>query len=300
MAGQKIENIFDHAFNSETVCARLLQKNGIDADAITIRRQGTFRKSYRQDIESFEVEEYKNRYKFDITINRNGIYDLLPEGLFHQTLGSARVKNTQDAVEEHKRYKEEEKAARNFFAPLEQMLFRYKVYSEVAENKALFDFQNGKLNPSFYDFWGIGQDILKEEANRLLVLMPYLNFTKGNTSATTAALGYILQKEVHLERQERPDSFGLPGPKTDDYRLGINTVLGDQVNDLLQFWVFRIKHINKEDLENYVPGRPTGKLLQKFVEIFIPLEVEVNFEFETDEINEEEGAENILGYASYL
>lgn len=299
MTYQKKENNVAPSFISEAVCAALLQT--VSFENIKTHFIGNFKKSYSNDIEKFEWEDYNGGYNFDIYINRNGIYDLLPEGLFHQTLGNARVQNVPDAVKEHKRYREEERAARSFFAPIEQMLFRYRVYAEAAETEALFDIQNGKLNSSFYHFWDIDQNLPEQQSKRMLQLMPYSYFIKGDVNATASALSFILGKPVAINQPLQPGADSLALPKSMiDCRLGIDTVLGEQTKELLPYWIFTISDIGKKELAEYIQGAAKGKLLQRFGEIFIPLEIDYRYEMNTLANSTGEESEEILGYASYI
>lgn len=293
------ENFVTPSFISEAVCAGLLQK--VNIEDIQTNQLGSFKKSYSNDIEKIEASDYANKTTFNIFINRNGIYDLLPEGLFHQTLGSGKTRSVKDAVSEHKRFKQEEKNARKFFAPVEQTLFRYRIYTELAENEALFDIQNGKLNRTFYSFWGIDQKLPRAEANRMLQMMPYCNFIKGNIEATIIALKFILNKEVTVSSDNRSNTVSLASPKAvKETRLGIDTVLGAEVKDVLQYWVFNINNLSSKELAGYVENGSINKLLKRFIEIFIPLEIDAEFEFSRNKEVEEDVAADILGYGSYL
>jgi len=286
-------------FTSEAVCAELLPN--VSIENIKTHQIGSFKKSYRNDIERIETEEYSTKTNFNIFINRNSIYDLLPEGLFHQTLGSKRVTSVGDAVIEHKRFKQEEKDARKFFAPIEQMLFRFRIYTELAETEALFDIQNGKLNNTFFKFWNIDQNLPAPEANRMLQLMPYCNFIKGNPDTTNIALSYILNKEVTISTVGRLNRTSLAQPRAvQDTRLGIDTVLGSDVEEVLLYWIFTIGNLAKKDIADYAVSNKMSKLLSRFTEIFIPLEIDVEFELSGQPQGAEEMGEDILGYASHL
>lgn len=299
MKDHRKESFVIPPFTSEAVCARLLQK--VNIENIKTSHIGSFKKSFSSDIEKIETKEYRNNTEFNIFINRNGIYDLLPEGLFHQTLGSKKVKTVGDAVTEHKRFKQEEKEARKFFAPVEQMLFRYRIATEQAETEALFDLLNGKLNRSFFRFWGLAQTLPEAETNRMLQVMPYCYFIKGDYNATTFALSYILNKEVTISVENRSNNPSLSKPKAmKETRLGINTVLGSVVKDVLQCWIFTINNLAKNDLEKYLETGKISKLLNRFTEIFIPLEIDVEYEVSRKKPVEEEVHEDILGYGSYL
>ncbi|MCH5720992.1 hypothetical protein [Niabella hibiscisoli] len=115
-------SVFKTAFLAEAVFASL-EEAGHGASDIKAFNKGGFKKGFSNDVEQVLIEESGNRVSFEMALNRDGIYDLLPEGLFHQSKGNTRVNSVQDAVEEHKQFKEEEKLARKFFTPLEQLLF---------------------------------------------------------------------------------------------------------------------------------------------------------------------------------
>lgn len=295
-------NIMLPPFKSEVVCAGFLEQ-GVAMENIKVTAQGAFAKSYRNDIEKIVIDDHVDDSKtvFEVFLNRDGIYDKLPEGFFHQTKGSKKVRTVQDAVTEHKQFKTEEKQARKFFAPIEKMLFQYRLHTELAEREALYDIQNGKLNKTFYEFWNLGEGLPEPEANRLLQMMPYNNFIKGNTHATTTALGFILHREVAFKTKLRSENGHLPNaPKMDACRLGMDTVLGTSHSEWLPVWEFTISGVSQGQLHQFVQEAPIGRLLQKFTEVFLPLEVEVDYQFDALLPTEHETTQTILGYGSRL
>lgn len=294
--GQKDSHIVYTPFRCEAVCASFLEA-GISIEQIKTNPKGTFRKSYGDDIEKISVEDNKDQYNIDIELNRDSIYDKLPEGLFHQTKGGRYVKTVKDAVDEHKKFREEERYARSFFAPIEQMIFRYRIYTEQAEREALFDLQNGKLNSGFYRFWGLEDDLPQPEVGKLLYLMPYGFFIRGNEEATIAALNYILNKEVQLEKSVQPDCFSLNDfVSMPSCRLGMDTVLGHSTSEIIPVWTFKIGKVRADEIIDFVEGAPYGKLLKRFSEVFVPVEIDVVFDFIAVENGENEFFNSVLGY----
>ncbi|MCH5597551.1 hypothetical protein [Niabella ginsengisoli] len=186
------------SYTAEAIFASLVEAGHATSNLKTYNKGG-FKKGYSNDVDSVIIEEYDNNLTFEITLNRDSIYDRLPEGLFHQTKGSSKINSVTEAIEEHKQFKEEEKQARKFFAPLEQLLFQYKAAAETAERDTLYDIQNGKLNSSFYKFWNISTDLPETNAGRLLQLMPYCDSIKGNMAATELALSNVLNRKIILK-----------------------------------------------------------------------------------------------------
>ncbi len=201
------------------------------------------------------------------------------------------------AVAEHRRFKDEERQARRFFGPLEQMLFRYRIYTEQGERQALYNLGRGRAHSSLYAFWNLTASLPEPEGSKLIRLMPYANFIKGNCRETAEALSFLLDREVILKQEV---VFGVEDAPSEismgQTRLGLNTVLGKGPGDLYPKWIFLIKDVGQKELPAYVSGRPMDDLLKKFAEIFIPLEVDVDFEFETMPVSQGEAYESILGY----
>ncbi|MFT4092329.1 MAG: hypothetical protein QM640_01725 [Niabella sp.] len=286
-------------FNAEAVYVSLLE-SGHPANNIKTWYRGGFKKSYNSDVDNIEVLEYEDNCTFELTLNRDGIYDKLPEGLFHQTKGNNRISSVQDAVDEHKQYKEEEKQARKFFAPLEQMLFSYWAATEETERQALYDIKNGRLNQSFYDFWNLSTALPATQTSRLLQLMPYLGFIKSDRQATAAALGYILNKEVSIQAGENFITEKITPKKLKDLRLGMDAVVGTTSQEQVPFWKCTVNNILDDELIQYEESAPIGKLLQRFTEIFVPIDTDILFEFVPVHNTQNETYENILGIGCYL
>lgn len=287
------------AFLAEAVFASL-REAGHAAANINVLCRGGFRKGFSNDIEQVIIEDQGNRIDFEITLNRDGIYDLLPEGLFHQSRGSSRVSSVQDAVDEHKQFKEEEKLARKFFNPVEQLLFRYRAEAETAERTALYDIQNGKLNESFYQFWNIDIDLPEAPASRLLQLMPHADTIKLNMEATASALSHVLQKQVVFTKSLLPGNSVLQQRNLSEQYLGIDATMGNSVEEWLTNWTCVILDIPDHELALYAAGGSLKKITDRFVEIFIPVEVDVLFDFRRADSLQDNAYENILGVGAYL
>jgi len=282
-------------FLAEAVCACLIEQ-GVLAEDMSITIKGAFKKSYSNDVAALHIDDERRRINASLIINRNGMYDLLPEGLFHQTRGMMAVRSVQDAVQEHRKYREEERYARKFFAPLEEMVFRYRIEAERSERSALANVKNEQLTESLFEFWNIEKNLPKKEALRMLKLMPYVNTIKGSAEAITEGLKFILDKDVYIEETQKRNTGPVHAPAAqslDNMRLGTNSVIGSNSDEYMYGWTIRIA-LPADDVEAYVDDAPLDRLLTRFAEIFIPIDRDVWFEFDTmDKVNEHE---YILGY----
>src|SRR5215217_9429202 len=109
------------AENQSDLCAEFVAgswlEEGIAQDKILFRPLGSFKRRSHADVESVGEAELGNFEGKVIASNRNGIYDHLPEQLFH--LPSAGSINTlKKKVDEIRLQREKEQKSRLFFLPL--------------------------------------------------------------------------------------------------------------------------------------------------------------------------------------
>ncbi len=288
------------SLRAEAFCAALLD-NGAFFEDFVIQYAGAFRRTFRNDINSIKLTGDE---RLELELNRDGIYDKLPEGLFHQSLGSGRTSSLQDMVGEHRRYKEEERSARKFFQPLEQEMFRYGVIAEQEERSILFSMLSGQASPAFFSFWNIDADLPEEPAKMLIRLMPLQQRIKGDKELTAKALSLLLNKPVQVketlvqEQQAAQAQAFLPGQ---DCLLGVNTIMGHRFAEPGLRWEFTISEVDRHEMPAFTEDQPFDRLLRRFTEIFIPIDTEEVFHFRLAEITgENEPADYIMGYGFYL
>lgn len=285
------------SLRAEAFCAALLD-NGVFFDDITVEHTGAFRRNYRNDIN--DVDDLHNG--INLQLNRDGLYDKLPEGLFHQSLGSGRTSELQDMVAEHRRYRDEEKAARRFFQPVEQEIFRYAVMAESEERSLLFSTLNGEVSPAFFSFWDIAEDLPREAAEMMIRLMPLQRRIKGRPDVTAHALALLLDRPVQIRvscpsGQTAETAAFRPGR---DCLLGIDTITGNRFAESAVCWTALIEDVSSAELIQFTPEGSFGRFLTRFAEIFIPLDVEWKTELIRKEIVSEEEQTYIMGYGFYI
>lgn len=280
---------------AEVICAELIQR-GWTFDRIRYVPQSAFKKSFRSDIDKItDADEH-----VEIAVNRDGIYDRLPEGLFHQTRGNV-GSNVAEMVAEHKRYKEEEKAARRFFSPFEQEFFRYSLMVEQEERRITGSLFDEKMIRLFRDFWELGDDLPVKPVAVFIRTLPWLSTIKGERDLTAQTLAAMLEMKVSAEEiittaAMRSQSNFLLG----ESMLGTNTMAGDHVALPLVIWKFTISDIPQHDIALFTEGKPYDLFLKKFEDYFIPVDVDAVFEYETLPITNEDEHEAVLGYSLTL
>ncbi len=290
-----------HLLRAEAFVAELID-NGYTFDKFVIEYAGSFKKSYSNDIESVETvrQDRLTGDTVEIVLNRDGMYDRLPEGLFHQTRGNQRVSGVTAMVEEHRRFKEEEKNARKFFQPLEQEIFRAAVAIELEERNLLRGISGSKTEEIFFTFWDIDRNLPSEAARTLVRIMPWAGLIKGDLHLTAKTLSLVLNKEVSAERVliaadwQQKESLGLG-----EELLGVSMMSGNGIEEMVSYWVFSIQGIPAGEILQYLGDNPYARLLKRFEELLIPVEADIRFDFGIEE-NEKQPAELVLGYSLIL
>ena len=253
---------------AEAFCAEIMA-NGLPFNAIRLICNSNFKKSFRNEIDSvhFDFNEETNAEEMEMVINRDGIYDRLPEGVFHQSKGNSKTSTTALMTEEHRRFKDEEKLARKFFQPFEQEFFRYSTMVEQEELNLAFGILNGDLKNELSDFWDIPQGLPPEPVKKLIQIMPWAKMIKGQIEQTAKALELILDKPVRYEELEIFDQTAPVLLKnTRLFELGIDTVIGNFFWEPSVTWKFYIENVTKKEIAAYRPNGPFGKLLKHFEE----------------------------------
>jgi hypothetical protein len=172
MKDESIKNIFEELTSiyqdvkAEILITEIQEKTNLLEDNFLINNKSTFSRSFRRDIIS--VKNDTDRDWLTLNLSRNGLYDHLPEGLFHSKKSS---KITSYAAF-RKRQKKEEQDARLFFSPLENEFFYQKLKIEKNERELLYNFSNLK-DDFLLDFWNLECDMPKEFALKLIKILPY-------------------------------------------------------------------------------------------------------------------------------
>ena len=283
---------------AEALCASLLER-GRSFDDLILHHLGTFRRSYRNDVEALS-QDGDNPDKLHIEINRDGLYDRLPEGLFHQPRRSNGEGAVEQMIGEYRRFRDEEKSARKFFQPLEQEIFRYAVAVEQAERSGLWGLQGGTTDALFSKLWDLPEGLPPESIPVLVSIMPWAWYIKGNRELTGRALSLILDKPVVVtERIDYEQSGADVLLQLGGAELGVDTVTGSSFEEASLCWVFTIAEVPAPEVSSFISGEGYGKLIRHFVNTFIPLEIDADFMYDIAQTVTDD-AEMVLGFSFML
>ncbi|MER3498860.1 MAG: hypothetical protein C4308_09630 [Chitinophagaceae bacterium] len=279
----------------------------VHADEIEVAANSVFYRNVHFDIEKVEETEYpttrKKRLKF--VLNRDGLYDLLPEDLFHQPADPQSLSTKEKVIQEMNLQKQRELAARKFFLPYEQEFFRLRIRLEQEERKFMFA-NSGQVDTDVMArLWNFPGFLTLEQKTKLGLLMPVMHRIVGNKELCSFLATDITGDEVNISESYQSRSGFSDDPKLKEAALGIDLILGGQYQSMEPCNTWRIDVKDISQLTEYLPGGKKAQLHLYLSNLMIPLENEVNFELDVKEskkqfsMGEEAGA-SMLGYETFI
>lgn len=281
----ELENILEELISvyenvkAEVVVSELQKNSNITNDDIVIKNKSTFRRSHRRDI--LDIGNIEDGL-LNLNLSRNGLYDQLPEGLFHS---KDTTKGKISFQQLRKTYKKEEKEARHFFSPLENEFFNQKLNVENKEQDLLNDFLN--LDDNFLiNFWKVDQSIPKKYLLKLLKLLPYTYKIAGDLELTTLCLENIINKKVNIKKTYNPNTINYRNLIEDNNYLGINFTLTNDYDTISQpVYNVEIGPIQEDSIEDYIKKDGIIKFINVFYDYFFPLEVDIKTTFNVNHVD---------------
>src|SRR4249919_3210818 len=167
---------YDLDFKAEVMAAEMVE-HGLSADRILILLTGATKRSFRTDVTSVEDEfsEYDHKGYTLVKTSREGIYDMLPEGLFHSASAHKNANTEKEIIKSIKQRRQEEINARKFFLPFETTINFLRMQMALYENRLDMRSHYDELIKIFSDQWEIFQYLDTRQANIFLLLIPILH-----------------------------------------------------------------------------------------------------------------------------
>ena len=305
---EAIKNI-RYDLKAEVILADLMS-NGLESDDFVVIPNGTFKRRYSRDIAYVTPMKLQNgQVPAGIYVNRDAIYDTLPEGLFHEKTETSEPKS---ASKGSKKLKAEEKAARNFFLPFENELFSQKINLELEERKILLSFSENLFDDLNSDFWNFDPSTNRNYLSRMAKFLHFSHKITGNISLTEKCLSAILNETVdavlvdsRTNIKEDWKEGEKTGCKLGHASLGVDFVCGESFYANSHFLHFTIGPLKNTRITDYLENETVSTFLKCFAGYFVPAEMEVvstvivepgNYDFMLDN----SGDNSVLGYTTIL
>ncbi len=291
----------------EILLANLLE-SGLSMDDIVVSPIGLFRRNFQNDVGKAQVMELPrlHQQKLQLEVNRDGLYDSLPEGLFHQPTQNKAPGNKLEILKEIKRQQERETAARKFFLPLEQEYYRLRVKLVQEERKYLFDGDSFLEGEVFSEFWNFPSFLSAQQIHNLLYLLPMMHRIAGDWEQIRLSFETILEDAVQIVPNQPLRHMVLqPIAGLGDALLGVDWVMGEEYEEVFSSIVIQVIPSTADKVKSYLPGGIGEKVIQYLSQYLLPLEtdyqidVKMPADYQDFSVTDEPHSSR-LGYTTYL
>lgn len=296
-------------FKAEAVAVNLLKYQRAVSN-IFIERIGINDRAYLKDIKSISSSYLGfDEEVFTIETYREGIYDYLPEGLFHPpSLGASR-KNVDSVVREIRKQKKVEEDARKFFRPFELEVFFTEISSLLKESEFDISSSTDTLLDTVSELWPLIKLLDKQNAYIFIYILPFFHQIRGDKKWFERCMTAFLQVPVEvtfapniIDRIERNDDSMLLG----NSKLGVTYIPSGRHMDGQRNWIVNIGPIPYTEMKKYISGSPFRNILQALYDYFLPVTVDVEENFITEKeeysfsLEDDERNASRLGYSTFL
>jgi len=274
---------YDKDFKAEVIAAELVD-HGINTDNILILMLGAMKRTYSKDVQSIEEEssEYDHKEYVLVKTPKEGIYDMLPQGLFHHPTVSGPGKTEEEILNAVKRRKKEESDARKFFLPFEATINFLRMQMSMYENRLDKRSHHNDLVNIFSARWEIFNYLDARQANIFLHLIPIIHNLREDLPAIEKIMemmllvpvSVILQVQLPLYPAEPIMSIMGESMLGVDLTTG-NVIYEEGVDEIL----IKIGPVDNEAFHKFLPGGINGHMLTLLKDHLLPAHLDVITEF---------------------
>jgi type VI secretion system protein ImpH len=298
-------------FKAEVVAAEMVD-NGINPDQVLIILLGPQKRTYSKDVESVteEMSDYNHKEYTLVKTHKEGIYDMLPEGLFHAAAAPKSVTTEREMIHFIKQQRIEERNARRFFLPYEAAINHLRVQMALYESRLDKGAHHNELVNIFSNHWEIFKYLDNNQSNIFLQLLPLLHDIRDDYPVAETIFELVFSLPVKITgHPQQPFTSGKSIYCTlDGAMLGINFTTGNQVyvsgEDEIKVTV---GPVDNEQLKQFAPGTKNSKILELLCDYLLPVHLEISVAFElyhpdksTRLADNENDYNSTLGLSTYL
>lgn len=290
---------------AEIVVNNLIESNILEDNDYIIRNEGQFCRNYRKDILGTEFRTFLMKDFFEFQLSRDGLYDVLPQGVTHKSYRERYGLSVERMLLEYKENKQQEKAARDFFAPFENEFFKFGVSIEHFQMNFLKKINTNEVPNFFYELWNIPQDFPTFLVSKLIRLLPYCHKIVGNIETSVIILSQLLNQHITIKSEEfvTYQKEGICARLNNSFSLGVDFIIGQSYEDYTKHFTLEITTEN-QDFIDFLPNGKIEKFIKMYCEYFFPLDVDIIIKpIPSEQITQIElthSKSNFLGYNTQI
>jgi hypothetical protein len=272
-------NNLKNDIRAEVISAEIIE-NGLSLADIVIIPDGSFRRKYSKDVTHAEVIRSENGQNvLGIHVSRDGLYDSLPEALFHDQSNEP-LTSGHEMAKLSKKQKIEEKEARLFFLPFENEIFYHRIQVEAEERRILHRLSNSLFDDIYPQFWKLDRSLPKKLVSRFVLILHLTHKILGNIDLTAKCLEIILEEDVKINiirSKHSKSDMSVINNKTGGLGtagLGVDFICGVDMPVSDPMMEFVIGPLNNSSVEDYLENGSYTRFLNCFYSFFVPVELD--------------------------
>lgn len=292
------------------VLASGLREQGYDPERTLILRRGDSRRGFSKDIRKIrsEYSQYDLMDYLHIHVNRKGLYDALPESIFHQHIYQKDRNSKEEIIDEIRIHREEEFFARRFFKPFEIAIDRMSVDFQYQERKM------DKMNvyqdfvSAFMRQWPVLRYFPLRQAVMFIKMLPFIESITGSLEKIGQSMSILLDVPTHVKRGSKAIVTVEEGlvPPLGTCILGENFIPGRSFDDGSFCILLEIGPVSAHKMSTFLPGTDNDRMLHSLMDMLLPAdkEIEVRYIIEQEDaifkLGSKEETGSFLGISTYL
>jgi hypothetical protein len=307
----QLQNELDTDFKAITKAAELIETGDFEGDQIAILPVGGRQSAFAKDVvnHSFYYSDSKRKDCLVIALNREGLYDMLPEGLFHQPPTGNSGFSEEQMIEDVQLRRAEEKDARKFFMPFEAELNHMRTTLELYENRLDKRTTYNDLTRIFGAEWKEFELLDNEQSIIWMHLLPMISEKRNDLDF----LGQLLSLLFKLPVKAALSAKALKRAPIDERMqfklgkgsLGIDSIIGTSFLTDEEEVVISIGPADTGKLVRFMPGTPSAYIIDLAISYLLPVETEFNIKLVPTAENQvgalgADSNNSFLGFTVYL
>ncbi|HEX4850056.1 MAG TPA: hypothetical protein VFV08_04575, partial [Puia sp.] len=222
--------VLPHDIRAEIIVADLLSE-GMSVEDLVFKNRTVFSRNFHFDIERTSIIEIETtkRKKLCFEMNRDGMYDQLPEDLFHQVSEMLKDTDKEETIQEIKNQRSFESQCRLFFQPFEQEFYRERIKLEWQERKFLFQTNDFLRGDVFERIWNFPEFLDDEQKTKLGLLLPILHRIIGNLDLLQYIIENITGDQIQISINSPAITNLEEDPQMGEMRLNIDSILAGKM-----------------------------------------------------------------------
>jgi hypothetical protein len=289
-------------FKSSVISAEIIG-NGVPADLVYFKNSGLFKRFVSKEVEAISWEDDKDGGgRLVMELNREGLYDMLPEALTHKE----KKRYYEDYTEKFEELRQQERDARRFFSPIENEFERRVLQFDIVERELANNANEHQTREFFEFFFGDSKKLSWAQVIALVYLMPLSHKIRSDTKLISLTLSKLLNYKIEVSRFFEKSELRLNRHVSlGSLQLGIDSILSDRCEDTVFCYRISIHDVPADEYNEFKQEGKHANVIDFVQPFFFPVNARTELHLLPREgekqlcLQEDEG-KNFLGFNSYI